>query len=347
MQPETDTTESPPAVSIVIPAYNAERFIPATIRSALAQTVPAEIVVVDDGSTDSTPQILDDFGDAVRVVRQPNAGLSAARNTGLAAASGEFLLFLDADDLLSPDTVASQLDALAADHGADAVICRNRLFKEGDCADNLAPIGEWRLFADDLDVHLCHFNIAPVHAFLAGRHLFKELGGFDATLRACEDHDFWVRAFFAGFTFISNIQTTVYYRQHTDSMSADRTSQDKGDAAMHLRIREHLEKSPHFPRKRAHALLANAAGALCTAWRLHASGTPVPRPLLETARLSWSEACSLEGAIAPRLWEYYRLRCVDFGSRLERDGFSGILPPGQRGMDALASARLLDELTLP
>ncbi|HET7537953.1 MAG TPA: glycosyltransferase, partial [Candidatus Didemnitutus sp.] len=105
-----------PLVSIIIPCYNAERWLAATLESALAQTWSAkEIIFVNDGSTDRSLALARSFESrSVRVIDQPNRGASAARNAGLRAAQGELFQFLDADDLLSRGKVAAQVALLAA-----------------------------------------------------------------------------------------------------------------------------------------------------------------------------------------------------------------------------------------
>lgn len=103
----------PPLVSIVIPAWNAERTIKAAVESALAQRYPkVEVVVVNDGSTDGTGAELATFGERIRVVHQPNGGLPAARNRSHTEARGEFIAWLDADDLMDPDRIALQVEFL-------------------------------------------------------------------------------------------------------------------------------------------------------------------------------------------------------------------------------------------
>lgn len=99
-------------VSVVIPVYNGERYLVAAIKSVLAQTyTPLEVIVIDDGSTDGTASLAGGYADAVRYVRQENQGTSAARNHGVQLAQGEFIAFLDADDLWTADKLALQMDA--------------------------------------------------------------------------------------------------------------------------------------------------------------------------------------------------------------------------------------------
>lgn len=118
-----------PLVSIVIPCFNAERYVAEAVESALAQTHPrTEVIVVDDGSTDATTDVLRRFAGRVRRERQANAGPAAARNRGLALARGEFVQFLDADDLLLPTKVEACLAAFTPD--TDLVLCAHTYFCE-------------------------------------------------------------------------------------------------------------------------------------------------------------------------------------------------------------------------
>ena len=128
-QPPLEQTQMPEnpspvgtLVSVVIPAYNAQATLGETLRSVLAQTHRhLEIVVVDDGSTDGTWQLMQEFDAAIRTVRQPNAGLAAARNAGLVAAQGDFIALLDADDLCEPERIAVQIRYLQ-EH-PDVLLC--------------------------------------------------------------------------------------------------------------------------------------------------------------------------------------------------------------------------------
>jgi glycosyltransferase involved in cell wall biosynthesis len=109
-------------VSIVIPVYNGERFVAEAVDSALGQSwVPLEVVVVDDGSTDSTLRVLERYASTIRLVSQSNSGQAAARNSGVVEASGQVIVHLDADDLLPPTSVAVRMAALVENPCLDAV----------------------------------------------------------------------------------------------------------------------------------------------------------------------------------------------------------------------------------
>lgn len=107
-------------ISIVIPTFNSEQFLRETIESALAQTVPSEIICVNDGSTDGTRFLLDEYADRIKVITQSNRGLPAARNTGIMNAKGDYILPLDSDDILLPTAVDRILNVIT-DTNADVV----------------------------------------------------------------------------------------------------------------------------------------------------------------------------------------------------------------------------------
>src|SRR5262245_58814803 len=103
-------------VSVIIPNYNYGRFLREALDSALNQTLPPlEVIVVDDGSTDESPEILESYGDRIRVIRQKNQGVGIARNTGAEAARGELLAFLDADDYWFPQKLEKQVEKINSD----------------------------------------------------------------------------------------------------------------------------------------------------------------------------------------------------------------------------------------
>lgn len=144
-----------PLVTVCINNYNYGRFVPNAVDSCLAQTYPhVETIVVDDGSTDDSRAVLDAYGDCITRVFQRNSGQSAAVNAGVAAARGEYLLLLDADDLLLPDTVARVVETFAADDRLVRVQWPLELVDEaGSRTSLLLPPSDWRLPVGDLAAH--------------------------------------------------------------------------------------------------------------------------------------------------------------------------------------------------
>ena len=181
-------------VSVVIPSFNGERYIGESLASVLAQThVDVEAIVVDDGSTDRSVTIARGFRDPrVRVITQANAGVAAARNRGVAEASGEYVAFLDQDDAWLPEKLTQQLPLLGASAAVGLVYC--------DCflvAETGAPLGRWseryplrrgRLF-DRLIVEAT----VPISTVLLRRSTFGAVGGFRTRYRFVEDLDLLLR----------------------------------------------------------------------------------------------------------------------------------------------------------
>lgn len=180
-------------VSVVMPAYNAERFVAEAIESVLAQThQDLELIVVDDGSTDRTAAVVASFGARVRCVRQQNARQAAARNRGVREATGDYLAFIDADDLWRPEKLAKQLRVLEADPSLGFVYCNvDHVDEDGRfvCPRPGAVKGralEPILMGEPIG-GLCGSTL------LISRARFAEIGPFDVDLPPCEDTDFWVR----------------------------------------------------------------------------------------------------------------------------------------------------------
>lgn len=186
-------TDNQPLVSIIIPCYNTERFVAETINSCIKSTYSnLEILVIDDGSTDNSAKIIQDIAEENAVVQyifQKNKGLSGARNTGIDSANGDFLMFLDADDLIYPDKVEIQLTFLQKNPKYDLVACG---FARTDERGNLlynSPAKEKQIDLSEL-VTSSQF---PVHTALIRRDAVKNTGYFDTSLRAAEDWDYWCR----------------------------------------------------------------------------------------------------------------------------------------------------------
>jgi glycosyltransferase involved in cell wall biosynthesis len=209
---------TPGMVSFVIPNYNHARFLGAAICSALEQTYTnIEIVVVDDGSTDNSRDVAAVFGDRIRYIHQANAGLSAARNTGIAAATGEYVALLDADDLVEPNYAARLLSALAQHPGAAGAYCGFRFVDQDNVALNRV---EQRVVApEDLYPALLDGNYWVPESLLARRSCYIAMGEFDTGLRACEDWDVWLR-FSRHYQLVGVEDILIRYRVVTGSMSS-------------------------------------------------------------------------------------------------------------------------------
>lgn len=284
-----------PLVSVVIPCYNYARFLPEAVHSVLRQQKDgpaAEIIVVDDGSTDDTAAVARELGSSIHYIHQENQGLSAARNTGMRAAQGDFLVFLDADDLLTANTLHSHLDNFAAHPELDVSVCLSlQVFEkqEGQNANYL-----WPLKCAHLDMHLCHSNISPVHTFMLRARAAREVGFFDPELRACEDQDYWLRCAASGKRFSGNTDGLVIYRQHGQSMTSQMSRQLAHDGALRFKISMLLESRPDFPRAgKFYGWLAHAAGTIGSACNLLRNTPRFALKLLEESARAMLKAASL------------------------------------------------------
>jgi glycosyltransferase involved in cell wall biosynthesis len=183
-----------PSVSIIIPAHNAYKFIYETICSALAQTYQDfEIIVVDDGSTDGTSDLVAQFGNRVKIIKQANGGAAKARNVGIQVAAGEWLAFLDADDLWLSNKLERQLEQASSEY---PMVYTDR-YNIGVLAglphiqSTLQPLYEGDIFLD----LLTKGNFVTTSSVLLRTEICRKFGGFceDDHLLPAEDWDFWLR----------------------------------------------------------------------------------------------------------------------------------------------------------
>ena len=200
-----------PTVSVVIPAYNAASFIRRAIDSVLVQTAAdLELLVVDDGSSDATLQVLAGYGSRLRAVTQANAGPAAARNRGLAEACGRYVAFLDVDDWWLPDKLRQQVALLDSRPEIGFCSTATRVVH----ADG-TPAGDWP--CGDVGTSLLETLFVQAAAVsgstsgvLARRELLLAAGGFDERLRGFEDPDLWIRlAARAGYACVPQPLTVV------------------------------------------------------------------------------------------------------------------------------------------
>jgi glycosyltransferase involved in cell wall biosynthesis len=204
-------------VTTLIPVYNGAQYVGNAIRSVLAQSHPdVEVIVIDDGSTDDTPQVLSQFGDAIRVLRQQNSGHVRSRNNGARIATGNWLAFLDADDEWEPTKLASQL--ALADESVGLVYTDRRNIGE---THRIWEFGSQfnTLWDGDIFEPLLFGNFVTVSSAVIRREWFERLSGFDADLLVCEDWDMWLRFAGAGGRTAVCREPLTRYRWHADSMT--------------------------------------------------------------------------------------------------------------------------------
>ena len=217
--------DNDPLVSIVIPTYNRRHFICDAINSCLSQTYSnCEIIVIDDGSSDGSGEFLHRmYGDRIRYIYQANHGPAIARNRGIAAARGEFIHFLDADDQLAPGKVRICLDCFQQD--VDLAIVHTHY--QFVAADGKTPIetSPFPQFSDDIFCELLRLtgNHILISSTMARSAALRDVGGFadDPEYRSAEDWDLFLRLA-SKYSFHGISQPLVYRRMHDDMLSDDR-----------------------------------------------------------------------------------------------------------------------------
>ncbi len=209
-----------PSISVIIPAYNQSRYLAAAVQSVLDQTnQDFEMIIVDDGSTDQTRQVAASFDDPrLRYIYKENAGLSAARNTGIRNSNGNYLTFLDSDDLFTLRKLELLAERLNGDPELGFVAGKAILIDQ-----NGNPLG--KIFdqppPDDLS-DLLYWNPFHVCSVMVRREWQEIAGMFDESLRAYEDWDMWLRLARLGCRMGWVAEPISYYRFHTDQMTRDR-----------------------------------------------------------------------------------------------------------------------------
>jgi glycosyltransferase involved in cell wall biosynthesis len=223
-----------PRTSVIIPVRNGARFIEAAVESALSQLAGGdEILVVDDASTDATREVLARFRDQrIRVIDGSGRGVSSARNIGIAGSTGEFVAFLDHDDLWPPLRHTALLQALMADGELDCAIGRLRLRMEDDAilVPQLADM-DGRLAAS---LSLC--------TGLFRRRILDLVGPFDEDMRFCEDTDYFLRLVEKNYRVMLCDIDALIYRRHANNATCDIAGSE--DGVMKLIRRRRMRTSP-------------------------------------------------------------------------------------------------------
>lgn len=211
-------------ISVLIPCYNAGAFVGEAIDSALSQSHAAhEVLVVDDGSTDDSAEVAEGYGERVRLIRQPNGGIGAARNRALAEATGDWIAFLDADDVWPHHSLGARATAIAVDPTLDCV----------------AGLTEEFFNTDEVGALVAPAKAAATLARVAGatlirKALFDRVGDFDATLKVGETMDWIARASDAGAR-MATVETVVLRRRIHGANTVLRERGAQGDYLKVLR----------------------------------------------------------------------------------------------------------------
>jgi glycosyltransferase involved in cell wall biosynthesis len=286
-------------VGVVIPAYDHARFLGDALDSVTAQTRPAdEIVVVDDGSRDDPGAVAARYP-GVRLLRQANAGLSAARNAGLAAIAADYVVFLDADDVLDPSAIASNL-ALFAENPAAGFVYGGY---ERVTADLRLLLGPCYIAAgDDPLATFLERNAVGMHAaVLYSAARLRDAGGFDPSLRSCEDYDVYLQMA-KRYGVVSRPGVIARYRIHDTNMSGDPARMLKWALRVHARHKPSGALAPYLPHWKAgrrHWRRVYADAAFDGQWGTHEGGSlaaiasvlPLaPRRVLQRAWLALASA---------------------------------------------------------
>ena len=201
-------------VSCIVPVFNGERYVAEALDSILAQTYrPLEVIVVDDGSTDGTAEVVAQYDDPVRYYRQSNAGPAAARNTGLTMAQGAFVAFLDADDLWHAEKLSRQMVRFADRPQLDLCVTHIQNFWIPEMEQEAKQFHDDR-FSQPLPGYL-------TVTLLARRAVFDTFGPFDPTVRHAEDVDWFLRAKEQQIVMELLPDTLVYRRMHQANMTRE------------------------------------------------------------------------------------------------------------------------------
>jgi GT2 family glycosyltransferase len=271
-----------PTISVVVPAYNGERTIIETIKSIQQQTFSDfELIVINDGSTDRTLELLATVEDPrLKVFSYENGGLPVARNRGIARAMGEFITFIDADDLWTPDKLELQLAALQQHPEAGVAYSWTLVMDEK--GEGFYP-GKSVSFEGNVYPQLLLSNfIASGSNVMLRREAIASVGEFDPTLRSCEDWDYWLRVA-ARWSFVVVPKSQILYRQSSGAMSSKVEVMEKNLLIVHDRAFQAAPPELQFLKNHALANIYLFVTQLCLTHVSSATGAQQAREKLQKA----------------------------------------------------------------
>ena len=256
-------------VSVIIPAYNGDRYIAEAIDSALEQTYKGEyeIIVVDDGSTDNTSQVIEQYGERVNYLSQKNQGVAASRNLGLAAARGKYIAFLDQDDIFLPHKLSSQVALLDRDPDLGIVNSGWQIINELGVASS--AVQPWQHIPDLSCANLVIWKPVFLGAMLFRRSWLERARGFNTALEQTPDVDLVMRLAMMGCTAAWVEEITVKYRQHEANASRNTLLQTK---ELNQITAKFFEQENLDPQIKALEARSRYESSIWSAWRLYQTG---------------------------------------------------------------------------
>jgi glycosyltransferase involved in cell wall biosynthesis len=259
-----------PLISIIIPCYNQGKYLAAAIESVLGQGYPrCEIIVVNDGSSDDTEQVASGFDARITYIRKANFGRSAARNTGILAARGDYVICLDADDLFGDGMLQSMAQAASEFPETDVFVGGWRDLVAGKMGESVIHLP----IPKELFHGLLAGNLGVIHCFMVRRDVLANSGLFDVNLSAAEDWDLWIRLAAAQSSFRAVSNAIAIYRRYPESSTADY---------------EHVMRSTELMLNRnslIHTNCAKCRAAAKSGWQAHFDAYVVPGSLKELVKL--------------------------------------------------------------
>lgn len=248
-----------PLVSIIIPCYNAGSCVGEAIESALAQTYPhLEVIVIDDGSTDNSLAVIRAFSGRIRWESGPNRGACAARNRGLAIAAGALIQFLDADDLLYPEKLATMVPIALAEGRGVMVVCDWN--EQSSCPPGLVRRRRLRYDGSDpVNWMLAHClqTSSPLH----WRDNLTAIDGFDVALPRSQEFDLHLRLMARGMRLVEMAETLFLVRRREDSLSSSYVKILQEHPRILLRLQALLKRDGRLDAQRTEAVAATLARA--------------------------------------------------------------------------------------
>jgi glycosyltransferase involved in cell wall biosynthesis len=211
-----------PKFSVVIPTYNQAQFLGDAVDSVLAQTFKDyELILVNDGSTDNTEDVGKRYGEKIRYLHQENQGLAGARNSGVYAAEGQYVAFLDSDDIWDPTFLESMLQSIEKNFDSAVFYCGIRYIDKDK--NQLPQRGGLEVASEEnLLQQLLRANFIIPSATVIKRSVLLELDGFDINFRRLQDYELWIRLLRSGYSFTAlKDQYLVSYRVHGNNLSTD------------------------------------------------------------------------------------------------------------------------------